>query len=182
MGVSAAAGVGWPGDAWALEPDVPMRLQVDLLNRVIPYDRNFGSRVHGELTVAVVTDDNDTDSMRTGAQLIATLDGRATLGGFRLRVVQHNFTDVAMLTQKCRQSQAGIVYVTPGIRVDTVASALTGLGVLSVGMLPDQVKAGLVLGFGVRSGKPRLLVNLSQARRQQVDFRADFLRMAEVVG
>jgi hypothetical protein len=40
----------------------------------------------------------------------------------------------------------------------------------------------LALGFAARSGKPRILVNLKQARLQGVDFRADFLRMAEVVG
>jgi hypothetical protein len=77
-----------------------------------------------------------------------------------------------------------VVCVTPGVREPAakLATALQGLRVLTVGTVPEDVKQGLVLGFAVRSGKPRVLVNLRQARRQDVDFRADFLRMAEVVG
>jgi hypothetical protein len=48
--------------------------------------------------------------------------------------------------------------------------------------MPEHAAEGAVLCSAVRSGKPRVLINLTQAKLQEVDFRADFLRMAEVVG
>jgi hypothetical protein len=170
--------------AHAEEPEVPIRLQVSLLDRVIPFDRNFASRVHGQLSVVVVVDASSEDSIRVGAQVQAELSARDSLGSYPVVGVRVTFRDSAALVESCKRLRAGIVYVTPGVRESTavLANSLRGLRVLTVGALPEQVTQGLILGMAVRSAKPRVLVNLSQARQQDVDFRADFLRMAEVVG
>jgi hypothetical protein len=51
---------------------------------------------------------------------------------------------------------------------------------LTVAAIPDYVELGVVLGFDVLSGRPKLLVHLGQARRQHVDLRADLLKLARV--
>lgn len=168
----------------ALEPEVPIRMQISLLDRVIPFDRNFAARVHDKLVVVVVVDDKNVDSVRVGAQLLTELSVREQLGNYKLQAGRLPFTSLAGLTDECKRLRAGVVYVAPGVREGAakLASALQGLKVLSVASLPEQVAEGLVLGSAVRSGKPRVLVNLKRAREQEVDFRADFLRMVEVVG
>lgn len=86
------------------------------------------------------------------------------------------------MIDECKRLRVGVVWMTTiGSEVERVATALQGLRVLTVGTLPEHTKSGMVLSFAVRSGKPRVLVNLPQAHRQEVDFRADFLRMAEVL-
>jgi hypothetical protein len=168
----------------SLEPEVPVRLQVSLLDRVIRFDRKFGLRVHGRLSLAVVVDEDNEDSVRVGAQLLSELGARETLGNYPLLALRVPFKSVQGLSDECQRLKAGVVYVTPGVRepIGRLATTLLGLRVMTVGTMPEQVSEGLVLGSAVRSGKPRVLVNLSQARLQDVDFRADFLRLAEVVG
>lgn len=182
--LSGLAGLGWAVDAAAVEPEVPVRIQVSLLDRVIPFDRNFAVRVRDQLSVAVIVDERDVDSLRVGTQLLRELGTLETLGGYRLKTWRAPFSSAEALSHECRRLQAGVVYFTPGIREPTskLAGALQGLRVLSVGSMPEQVAEGLVLGSALRSGKPRVLVNLKQARAQDVNFRADFLRMAQVVG
>jgi hypothetical protein len=167
-----------------LEPEVPIRLQVSLLDRVIRFDRNFGVRVHGRLSLAVVVDESNEDSVRIGTQLLSELGARETLGGHPFLAVRVPFKSAQGLSDECKRLKAGVVYVTPGVRepIARLATTLLGLKVMTVGTLPEQASQGLVLGSAVRSGKPRVLVNLSQARLQDIDFRADFLRLAEVVG
>lgn len=158
-------------------------MQISLLDRVIPFDRNFAVRVQDKLVVAVVIDDKNVDSVRVGAQLLSELAAREQLGNYELRASRLAFSSLSGLTDECKRLRAGVVYIAPGIREGTtkLAGALQGLKVLSVASLPEQVGEGLVLGSAVRSGKPRVLVNLKRAREQAVDFRADFLRMVEVV-
>ena len=157
---------------------------MSLLDRVIPFDRNFGLRVHGRLSLAVVVDESNEDSVRIGAQLLSELGARETLGDHPLVAVRVPFKSAQSLSEECKHLKAGVVYITPGVRepIARLATTLLGLKVMTVGTMPEQVPQGLVLGSAVRSGKPRVLVNLSQARLQEVDFRADFLRLAEVVG
>jgi hypothetical protein len=170
--------------AFGVEPEVPIPLQVSLLDRVIPFDRNFHLRAAGQLSLAVLVDDKNEDSVRIGAQLLNELSARESLGNYRLSATRVAFKSTAGLVEDCRRLKAGVVYVMPGVREATpkLAAGLRGMRVLTVGSLPEQVPQGLVLGSAVRSGKPRVLVNLSEARQQEVDFRADFLRMVEVVG
>jgi hypothetical protein len=52
--------------------------------------------------------------------------------------------------------------------------------VLTMGAVADYVPAGIVFGVDLISGKPKLLVNLTQARRQHVDFGAQLLRLARI--
>lgn|GEM_PF-3960173 len=182
--LGTAAGTLLHRQAFALEPEVPIPLQVSLLDRVIPFDRNFHLRAIGHLSMAVVVDERDGDSVRIGAQLLNELSARESLGNYRVSATRVAFKSTAALIEDCRRLKAGVVYVTPGIAEATpkLAAGLRGMRVLTVGSLPEQVPQGLVLGSAVRSGKPRVLVNLSEARQQEIDFRADFLRMAEVVG
>jgi hypothetical protein len=174
----------YPATALAVEPEVPIRLQVSLLDRVIPYDRKFALRVHGQLAVAVAVDTASADSDRIGALLQAELSSLSTLGGYAFSTTRLPLTNPQGLAEDCKRLKVGVLYLTPGIRdsVGTLAAALSGLRLLTAGTLPEQVAQGMIVGAAVRSGKPRLLVNLTQARRQEVDFRADFLRMVEVVG
>jgi hypothetical protein len=131
-----------------------------------------------------VVDASSEDSVRVGAQLQTELSARESLGSYPLVVARVSFQGTAALVESCQRLRAGIVYVAPGVGESTtaLANSLHGLRVLTVGAMPQQVTQGLILGATVRSAKPRILVNLSQARQQDVDFRADFLRMAEVVG
>jgi hypothetical protein len=181
---SAAASLLWRGRAEAIEPEVPIRLQVSLLDRVLPYDRNLATRVHGRLSVVVVVDALNADSVRIGALLLSELASLDSFGSYPLTAARVTFGSLAALVDDCKRLRAGVVYVTPGIRepIEKLATALSGLRVLTACTVPEQVAQGMIVGSAVRSGKPRVLVNLRQARLQDVDFRADFLRMAEVVG
>jgi hypothetical protein len=183
MGVAATASVLVHGAALGVEPEVPIRLQVSLLDRVIPFDRNFAARVHGKLSAVVVVEASDPDSTRVAAQLMSELGALSTLGNYPFNVARVGFGGVQPLVEECKRLRAGVVYFAPGLSagIERLAAALQGLRILTVGALPEHAKNGLVLSFAVRSGRPRMLVNLRQARQQEVDFRADFLRMVEVI-
>ncbi|HEX2678147.1 MAG TPA: YfiR family protein [Polyangiales bacterium] len=169
--------------AGAEDAEVPVRLQIDLLGRVLPYDRNFAARAGEELHVLVVIKSDDADSKRLGAQILAELRARSLLGQVRHTTELVSFSDARTLAGLCKARRAGLVYLSSGLRneLPAIAQALRGSDVLSVATLADDVKRGAVLGFSASSGKPKLLVQLAQARSQHVDFRADFLRLAQVV-
>jgi hypothetical protein len=169
--------------ARAQDIGVPARLQVDLLNKVVAYDRNFVGRAGVRLGVIVLVKAGDVDSERVGAQLLGELHARPTIGQLAHEETLVRFSTAQALATLCRQRGVSVVYLSTGfgLQASVVADALRGLPVLSVAAYGDDVQRGIVLGFGVRSGKPKLLIHLGRARGQGIDFRADLLRIAEVV-
>jgi hypothetical protein len=62
-----------------------------------------------------------------------------------------------------------------------IAEACAGISVLSVGALARYVERGTVLAFDLVGGKPKLLVNLTRARKQQVDLSSSVLKLMRVI-
>jgi hypothetical protein len=112
----------------------------------------------------------------------------AALGRFsQISGLPHDETIVAYpgaadLARICHDRRIAIVYFGPGFRDDVgaIRTALSNVAVLSVAAIPDYVRDGIVLGFDVVSGRPKLLLNLPQAKQQKVALAASVLKLMTV--
>jgi len=93
------------------------------------------------------------------------------------------FVSARALAELVKSRRPAIIILGAALadQMEPIAGALEGLPVLSVGISATYVPRGAVLGFDVESGKPRLVVHLEQARRQQVSFRPELLNLARVI-
>jgi uncharacterized protein DUF4154 len=166
----------------AEEPRVPPRLQAELLAKVAAYDTKFLQRARGRALVLIVSAPKLADSERFAAQIRAELAKQPRIGGVEHMEDSIRFSTAAELARLCRERRPALVYLAPGLSeaVADIARELGGLDLLSVSALPSDVPSGVVLGFEVVSGRPKLLVNLPQARRQNVAFMPELLRLARV--
>ena len=167
----------------AEQVQIPARLQAALVAKVAAYDTHFAARADGHALVLIVVAGGKAESERFGEEIRAELSVQPKIG-----VVDHSeeivhFSSGPDLAKLCRDRRAALIYVAPALssEVPQIASALTQVDVLSVAALPADVEQRLVLGFARESGRPKLLVNLQQARRQNVAFNPDLLRLVRVV-
>jgi len=166
----------------AEEATLPIAIQVELLVKVASYDRNFQQRAGDRAYILIVTKPGNGDSARVAAQVEAGLARVPEIAGLPHDERVTPYHGAAELADLCRTEHAAIVFFGPGFREDVraIREALDGVDVLSVSAIPEYVEAGIVLGFDVASGRPELLVNLPQAKRQKVALRADVLRLMKV--
>lgn len=75
------------------------------------------------------------------------------------------------------------MFVAPGLDndIEPIVKALGPPGVLTIAGSLSYVKRGVVLGFDLVSGRPKIVINLAMARQQRLDFQAALLRLARVV-
>jgi hypothetical protein len=134
------------------------------------------------LQLLLVTKPSDAESVRVVTRMQSALHALPQIGGLPHDEQTLNFTTAADLARVCRAQHIAIVFVGPGHGDDlpAIREALNSVDVLSVSPVPEYVERGIVLGFDVVSGKPRLLVNLGQARRQHVALRAEVLKLMKV--
>jgi YfiR/HmsC-like len=161
---------------------VPLELQAELLGKVASYDRNMSARAGDRLQVLLLTKPSDSESVRVVSRMQSALRALALIGGLPHDEQTLNFTTAADLARHCRAQHIAILFLGPGHGDDlpAIREALDNVDVLSVSAVPEYVQRGVVLGFDVVSGKPRLLVNLAQARRQHVALRAEVLKLMKV--
>jgi hypothetical protein len=161
---------------------VPIGLQLELLGKITPYDRNFMARSAGRARLLILASAGDLYSLRSAERISAALANLPQLGGLPHQHVTLPFSGTQNLVQECRARAIGIVYVTVGLEqhLPDIVSALSGLDLISVSVSPRDVSAGIVLGFDLVSGKPKILIHIKQARRQNVAFESRVLKLARV--
>ncbi len=160
---------------------VPIDLQVKLLGKVAPYDRHFKARAGDRVEVLVVRRSGDPLSKRVSGEMARELGKLDDIGGRALRVRTYDYENAAELRALVASERIAIVYFAPGFRdsLEDIASELDGSDVLSVASVASDVP-GLVLGFDLVSSKPKMLLDLEQAKRQNVAFRSKVLKLMKV--
>lgn len=162
---------------------VPAALQAELLAKVAGYDKNFAARAGDRAHVLIAVVPTNPDSARFGASMQTALGGLGTIAGLPHDESIVPYPGAAQLAALCRSKRASILYLAPGLgaEVPAIRAALEGTSVISVTASAENVPKGIVLGFDLVSGKPKIVVQLTQAKKQDVAFRSELLKLAKVI-
>jgi hypothetical protein len=161
---------------------VPAAIEVQLLSKLEAYDRNFAARAGDTARVLLVAKPGSAKSDLSTADMKAALARIERIGGLPHQETVVPFTGADALAQRCRDEHVAVVFLSAGFddEVDAIRTSLSNANVLTLAADPTYVPRGIVLGFELESGKPRVVINLEQARRQGVDFSSDVLRLMTV--
>src|SRR5262249_44791558 len=131
----------------------------------------------------LVSQSGNTDSTTVVQQMASALGRLPQIAGLPHDEAVLSYHGAQELARLCRERRISVVYFGPGFQedLDAIRAALSGIEILSVASVPDYVPGGIVLGFDVVSGRPKLLLNLPQARLQKVDLRAAVLKLMTVI-
>jgi hypothetical protein len=170
------------GTASSQAVSVPSSIQAELLSKLESYDRGFSRRAGKVARILLVTRDGNAKSQLSAEEMQSALSRLERFGGLPHQEVIVAYESAEALAKRCRAEHVAVVYLTPGFasEIPAVRAALTGVPVLSAGAVPADVPDGIVLGFELESGRPKIVINLEQARKQGVDFPAELLRMMKV--
>ena len=168
---------------FAEEVAVPVARQAELLVRVAAYDRNLPGRARGTARVLILVNPNDTDSRSVAEQMGNALRRFDRIAGLPSEITVAPYAGGAQLADYCRSNHIAIVYVTPGLggSAGEIAQSLDGVDVMTSAAIARFVADGIVLGFDLVDGKPTLLINLTQAKKQNVAIAAEVLHLMKVV-
>jgi len=152
------------------------------MGKLAGYDRNFAARAGDKAIIILATMPGDAESNRAALELKGALSRLPKVGSLPHEEQVVNFSSAGALAETVRSRKAAIVYFGPGFgkQIPAIRSAFSSLNVLTIGAVPDYVPAGIVLGFDLVSGRPKLLVNIEQAKKQQVSLPASVLKLMKV--
>jgi hypothetical protein len=162
---------------------LPVPLQMALLVKVAGYDRNMAARAGDKVRVVILVKAGSEESTRVAATAAKALADEDTIAGLPHEQTTLSFAGATSLVQVCRARRVAIVYLATGFTdedISALASALDGVDVLTASAVASAVPKGIVLGFDLVSGKPKLLVHLGQARKQNVKLGAEVLKLVKV--
>ena len=167
---------------FAEEMTAPANIQARILTLLVANERNFAKRASHEVVIHLVEVPGDHDSQHAVQQMRAKLADMGDLDGRRIQVEIVQFADAQSLVASSRAKNVNALYISPGMgnHVAAIARALGGTGILSFAAVESYVQLGAVVGVSIISGRPKMSINLAQARSQGLDIPSAILALAKV--
>jgi hypothetical protein len=172
-----------PRLASAEEPSIPLDLQAQLSAKIIEYVESPPLGGGDRLALGILVNARDAESMRAGVELRAAFarvsgSGRRT---FDVQIIQWN--SASALADEITRRKLAIVYLTPGLlsNLSAVVSAVARRRVLTIAAVDAYVAGGAILGYELSSGHPRMILNLRQAKTQEVVLRAALMKLVRII-
>ena len=170
--------------ATAQADELPVSLQVQLLSKMSTYVSNFGSGPDSPVKIFVVYPNLGTGPSR-GAQALSTALTQAGKIGLhpaepKLVPASDAKAFVALITAEKPQ----VIYIAPELDEKATAEIIEAASsgkTLTISGVADHVKQGVVLGFALVESRPRVLINLKQAQKQEIVFLSGLVKHSVVV-
>jgi len=171
------------GPAWADAPAVPLQLQVQLSTKVIEYVQAPPIPSLDRIRIGIVVKTSSAESLRAGAELKAAFDRTDRIAGKPHEQSIVEWSSAPALAEQSRSQHLTVLYFTSGLEAEVgpSAMALAGQPVVTIGAVGSFVSSGAVLGFELVSGHPKMVLNLRQAKKQEIVLRAAVMKLMRIV-
>lgn len=165
------------------DEDLPVNLQIQLLSKMSTYIPNMQPQGgSGAIKILVV---HPGDAPTRGAQsLLAALKQVGKFGAFDTEAKLVPYVDPTILKTTAAAEKPQIIYLAAELdaqAVSQIVSASQGLKVVTLASAADHPKLGVMIGFSIVEARPRVLVNLKHARKENVEFKNQFLTKTVIV-
>lgn len=167
----------------AQEMDVPMRVQMPILVKVISFDRRLRARAPDSVVIGVLMQRGNRASVLAHDEAVEILTAPGTtIDGIPVRVITFDL-DRQSIRDVFANEDLTHLYVTPVRAVDigALASGARAAGITTMTGVAEHLTRGLSLGVGLRGGRPKILVNMAASRAEGADLSAELLKLAELV-
>ena len=175
----------WEATSQAQEMAVPIDAQFPLFLKMFIFDRNFKTRVGDEVVIGIVYQKKFRASLNVKNKIINEISGIFTesVEGTSVRYVPIDMGDRPDLERAVSKHNVDILYATPlrALEIGEITAVSRARKILTLTGVPDYVESGLTVGIGVKGKRPQIIINLSAAKAEEVDFNSRLLKLAKIV-
>jgi hypothetical protein len=180
-------GLGVLPPAGAEQMALPVGRQVQLLFKILNYDRNLEKKAGPVLGIGIIYVGTDRDSRNATDELESALfkvkDIPVNKQGLPFKVYDREYTSKADLERFVKEKLISVLYVAPGNarNLDDIVQLSRELGLTTATGVPEYVKRGVSVGMTLAQDAPQILINLQSTRAEGSEFTASLLRYATIV-
>lgn len=169
----------------AAEMEVPMEVQFHLFLKIATFDRNLTTRVGDEIVVAVLYQSRYRTSLNAKDEFLRVMGESSVkfVDGIPVTSVSLDVQESSDLEQMLLDHAVDAVYITPlrAVELGRVTDITRKLQIMSLTGVPLYVEQGTSAGVEIRGERPEIIINLSAARAEGVDFSSQLLNLARVI-
>ena len=164
---------------------VPIDVQVELISKILTFNRSLSPRNGDTIVVAILYQKIFRPSNTTKTDFLNFTDSGKlrVFGGLPYRVLALEITSTLREIASTMLDLIDVLYVTPlrSVDMNDLKTMTRRKQILTVTGVPEYVEEGLALGIDMKGQKPQILINLPAAKAEGADFSSGLLNLARVI-
>lgn len=166
--------------------------ELDLLKKVLSFERNWKSRISGELVIGIIYQGSyppSTWAMEDWEKMMENLPAAdRRVEDIPIVLTSIDIDTVASLENDLKDKKVNFLYFTPlearkGQKIlKNVQPVCTRLKIATFTAIPDYLDSGLAFSFNLKDLRAQIIINLEASRSQGLSFSSHFLRLASIRG
>ena len=177
------------GHASAQDDPVPIGVQIQIMVKVLNFDRRLPERLGGRLTVGVLYQSRYRTSANVGEEVCRTVMGlpQSALGSLQslqISCIAIDLDEAPDVAAALKRERVQVLYVSPlrAYRLEDLVAVTRAAQITTLTGVPRYVEGGLAIGVDMKGDRPEIVVNLAASRAEGADLNAQLLKLARVVG
>lgn len=164
---------------------VPIDVQVELISKILTFDRALRPRNGDTIIVAVLYQKMFRPSNTAKMDFLdfAVSGKLRVFGGLPYKILTFEITSTLQEIDPVKLNMIDVLYVSPlrSVDMDDLQTSTRRRKILTVTGVPEYVERGLALGIDMKGQKPQILINLPAAKAEGADFSSRLLNLARVI-
>ena len=167
------------------EMALPARSQVPLFLKILTCDRKLETRSGNDIVIAIIYQRKFRTSLNVMEEMMSAITESPgdKIGNMAVRWTAIDISHEENLAAAIARDNIDIFYVAP-LRVVGMES-LFGISrekkIMTLTGVPEYVESGLSVGIGTKGQKPLIIINITAAKAEGVDFNSQLLKLARVI-
>ncbi len=168
----------------AYDMPVPVELQYPLFLKILTFDRNLKARVGKEIVIGIVYQGKFKSSLRVKDEFVNVIKNSPIKNVQEIPVKQVSINiDESDLKSFISKEKIDALYITPmrAMEIESIIKLSREKKIITLTGIPNYVKVGLSVGIDAKDNQPQIVINLSGAKGEGVDFSSQLLKLAKVI-
>jgi len=167
----------------AAQDRVPTPLALQVMLRVLAYDRNFDTHGTGDFVIIVAVEPRQGEAKTEAMPAMKALEG-AAIHGRQIRFVTAELHGEQSLRESVQKQGASALLLLPGLShegLNAAAAVARAHRLYTLSLDPALVEQSLALGIANKDGRPQIVLNLAAAKDANAEFDVAVLKLARLI-
>lgn len=161
---------------------LPVKAQLQIFFKILSFDRKLEERAGRDLVLGIVYQARFISSYNTKNEFMEEINQtRFSVNDYKIKYITIDL-EVEDLEKAIVDNNIDILYITPlrAFDLQKIFQISRKCHILTLSGVPDYVESGVTAGVTVKDNKPQILINLSSARQENIDFSSQLLKLARI--
>ncbi len=169
----------------AQEMAVPIKTQFSLLPKILSLEKNVSTRLKNELAIGIVYQRNNRASLTVKENIfnLPEFDVVDCAAPVKVNLIPIEYSNFISLAAEITKLKLHVLYVTPlrSVDISKIAELSRQQQILSFTGVPEYVQEGITAGIGAKNGKPQILINITGAKAEGMNFSSKLLNLSKII-